>query len=66
MMSNKNCCLKQLCVFSDGSSSYFRNKEVKELFLFNKMDYKTYKKNKTFLNLLELEKDLTEYRKNIF
>ena len=65
-MSNKNYCLKQLCVFSDGSSSYFRNKEVKELFLFNKIKNKNYKKNKTFLNLLELEKDLTEYRKNIF
>jgi len=65
-MLYKNYCLKQLYVFSDGSSSYLRNKEVKKLFLFNKMDYKIYKKNKSFLNLLELKKDLTEYRKNIF
>lgn len=65
-MLYNNYCLKQLYVFSDGSSSYLRNNEFKELFIFNKIDYKIYKKNKSFLNLLELKKDLTEYRKNIF
>lgn len=65
-MLYKNYCSKHIHVFSDGSSSYFRNKEVKKLFIFNKMDYKTYRKNKSFLNLLELKKDLTQYRKNIF